>query len=128
MEFIGILHRIGEIENTNGPAIYAKRPFYLKYIDSKNKEQLVKFVFYDPQLDVINNFQLNEKVKINFDFKGLDSAKTGKFFEEKIALSIISCMDLEGKNKKTASFIPSTGEVKPDFTRTYDEFPEELIY
>lgn len=128
MEFIGILHRIGELENINGPAIYVKRPFYLKYIDSKNKEQLVKFVFYDPQLDVVNNFQLSEKVKINFDFRGFDSSKTGKFFEEKIATSIVSYVDGETKNKKTISFIPNTGEVKPDFTRTYEEFPEELVY
>ena len=128
MEFIGILHRIGELENTNGPAIYVKRPFYLKYIDSKNKEQLVKFVFYDPQLDVVNNFQISEKVKINFDFRGFDSSKTGKFFEEKIATSIVSYVDGETKSKKTISFIPNTGEVKPDFTRTYEEFPEELVY
>jgi len=128
MEFIGILHRIGEIENTNVPAIYTKRPFYLKCIDSKNKEQLVKFVFYDPQLNLVNNFQLNEKVKITFDFRGLDSQKTGKFFEEKVALTITSYMDLENNNKKTTSFIPNTGENKPDFTRTYDEFPEELVY
>jgi len=128
MEFIGILHRIGELENISGSANFVKRPFFLKYIDSKNKEQLVKFVFYEPQLDVINNYQINEKVKINFDFRGFDSTKTGKFFEEKVATSISPYQDMADGSKKKNIQIPNTGQIKPDFTRTYEEFPDELVY
>jgi hypothetical protein len=126
MEFIGVIHSIGELENTNGPSSYIKRPFYLKYNDPKNREQLVKFVFYEPQLNVINNFQINDRVKIDFDFKGLISQKTGKFFEEKVANSI--SLHEDSNNKKTNSLIPQMGQIKPDFSRSYDEFPEELIY
>jgi len=126
MEFVGTIHSIGELENVNGPSSYTKRPFYVKYNDSKSKEQIVRFVFYEPQLNVINNFQINDRVKINFDFKGLISQKTGKFFEEKVANSV----DLheDNKGKKSNISLPDIGQIKPDFTRSYDEFPEELIY
>lgn len=128
MEFIGILHRIGEIENINGSNTFLKRPFFLKYIDSKNKEQLVKFVFYEPQLDIINNFTINEKIKIEFDFRGFDSSKSGKFFEEKVATSIKSHSSPDEKNKSQKSNLPHTGQIKPDFSRKYEEFPDELVY
>jgi thiamine kinase-like enzyme len=126
MEFVGIIHSIGELENVNGPSSFTKRPFYVKYNDSKNKEQLVKFVFYEPQLNVINNYQINDRVKINFDFKGLISQKNGKFFEEKIANSITLHEDTN--SKKSNNSAPEIGQIKPDFSRSYDEFPEELIY
>lgn len=128
MELIGVIHSIGDLENTNGPASYVKRPFYLKYNDSKNREQLVKFVFYEPQLNVINNFQINDVVKVDFDFKGLISQKTGKFFEEKIATNINLYEDINSKKSSTNNNVPQIGQIKPDFSRTYDEFPEELIY
>lgn len=127
MEFVGIIHSIGVIENNNGPSYFAKRPFILRYNDSKNKEQLVKFVFNDPQLNVIDNFQIDDTVKINFDFKGLISQKTGKFFEEKIATSICLFEKIE-KNNNAKVNLPNIGQPKPDFTRSYEEFPEELIY
>lgn len=128
MEFIGILHRIGDIENLSGSSNFAKRPFFLKYIDSKNKEQLVKFVFYEPQLDIINNFQISEKVKIEFDFRGFDSPKTGKYFEEKVATSIKQFDDPDNKNKPNKTKLPETGQIRPDFTRSYEEFPDQLVY
>lgn len=128
MQVIGILQSIGELENTNGPASYVKRPFFVKYLDSKNKEQLLKFVFYEPQLNVINNFQVEEKVKIDFDFKGLISQKTGKFFEEKVAIGISPYSEPGDKKNKNITNIPLTGKIRPDFSRSYDEFPEELIY
>lgn len=127
MEFVGILFQIGEIESIEGPVSFTKRPFFLKYFDSKNKEQIVKFVLYDPNLNIVNNFEIDQKIKVNYDFKGLISAKTGKFFEEKIANNISLIKEINSSNNKFKG-IPNTNKLKPDFTKNYDSFPEELVY
>lgn len=128
MEFIGTLYRIGDLENVNGLINFIKRPIFVKYLDSKQKEQLVKFVFQEPNLDIIKNFQINDRVKINFDFRGFDSSKTGKYFEEKIVVSITTFNDSESKKQTKINQLPSNGKVSPDFSRSYEEFPDELSY
>lgn len=127
MEFVGILFQIGEVENIDGPVSFTKRPFFLKYFDSKNKEQIVKFVLYEPNLNIVNNFDIDQKLKIDYDFKGLISSKTGKFFEEKIANNI-SLVKETNSNKNKFKGIPDTNRIKPDYTKNYENFPEELVY
>lgn len=128
MEFVGILIRIGDLENTNGPSAYVKRPIFVKYYDSKGKEQLVKFVFQEPNLDLIKNFQINDKIKVIFDFRGFDSTKTGKYFEEKIALSVSPFEESNNRKNNLKFNLPPNGKVSPDFTRSYEEFPDKLLY
>lgn len=127
MEFVGIIHRIEDLERTTiNSNVYEKRGFVLKYIDSTNKEQLVKFYFKNNQIDVIDDYKIGETVKINFDFRGYDT-KSGKFFEEKVATAITTIA--ENKDKKTKNnLIPSTGQRIPDYTRNYEEFPTKLVY
>lgn len=127
MEFIGVLYQIGDIESLKvGDIVYEKRPIFLKYLDSFNKEQLVKFYLLPPRLELFEGFQAGEKVILQFDFTGfINKKKNNNYFGQTI---IISAKHYDQSKKIKTSKIPLTGYIGPDFSRTFQEFPSELIY
>lgn len=127
MEFIGILYEIGNIEtNKVGDIVYEKRAVYIKYLDSFNKEQIVKFYLLPPRLEIIEGFQIGEKVLVQFDFTGfVNKKKNNNYFGQTI---IISIKHSDQTKKQKISKIPFSGYIGPDLTRTFEEFPSELIY
>lgn len=127
MEFTGVLYQIGDIESLKvGDVVYEKRAVFVKYLDSFNKEQLVKFYLLPPRLEILEGFQVGEKIIIQFDFNGfINKKKNNNYFGQTIIISVKHC----DQSKKTRiNTIPHTGYIGPDFSRTYEEFPSELVY
>lgn len=67
-EIIGILHRIDPIE-TFGES-FKTRYIYLKHIDENNRTQFIKFRLSHRRVELLDGFEINQKVKLTFSLEG----------------------------------------------------------
>ncbi len=70
MDIIGVIHRIGEIEN-HGYS-FLNRFFYIKYTDENKKEQFLKFKLSNNRVELIDGFSVGDKVKVTFKLEGTE--------------------------------------------------------
>ncbi len=135
LEIIGTIYTIGEIEGVDTK--FTTRAFVIKYLNLQGKEYPVKFYLNFQNVSLIDNFRIGQKVKVVFELYGNEyvNKNTGEtnIFEKKIALAITD--KIEDKTKKGSNSAKNTGFVinsnkyqGPNLSRSFDDFPSELVY
>ncbi len=114
MEIIGIIHKIGIIENHGYN--FQNRFFSIKYIDENKKEQFLKFKLSNGRVELIDSFAEGDKVKITFKLEGTEvknDKKESVIYDRKEVYNIEGYTDLRAEQigKETPFYKLKEGEI-----------------
>lgn len=136
IELIGVLYKIGIVRNRNG---FIFREVAFKCIDNKGLEQPVRFLLNFNDTKIIEQYQVGQKLQISYYHQGKEfenhNADELGIVDNKIIVKLSELSDKEDKTKVTKKVIDKFSPIPfgeeeevVDLTRTYEEFPKELIY
>lgn len=112
MEITGILHKIDEVENYGSS--FQTRFFYVRIIDKYAKIQYLKFRLSNNRIELLDGFNLNDEIVINFELEG-NEVKNAKnefvIFDRKEVYGITSSKDSAlSKLNVSTIYLPTEGE------------------
>lgn len=136
IELTGVLYKIGNIRNRNG---FVFREIVFKCLDNKGVEQPVKFMLTFNDTNLVDSFQIGQKLQISYYHHGKEFENHAEeelgIIDNKIIVKLSEIIEkpknLKISKKFVDKFAPITFEEEEevlDLTRTYEEFPKELIY
>lgn len=132
LELIGILYKIGNVRNRNG---FIFREVAFKCLDHKNVEQPVKFLLNFNDTKLVDQFQIGQRLLITYyhqgkEFENHPPDELG-ILDNKIITKLSEVNENKEQKKNTSKFANISfgeNEEKLDLSRSYEEFPKELIY